>query len=209
MEMMMNQPKNAGYRKTQQEEEEEEENLSVGDDTKRIVQDDDDGMAIVPTYEEKTRQESAAQARKKRHCQPLNQCVCLSVRLSLLDPQSSWPKKKTTKNDDQHVHTWPGQYTKRLSKGVRECVDDDFSKKPKRAPPNQEEEKDEQVDGRKQVAYEAYDEDSPDDKARNANEHLGRHFAGGGGTLVDHHRHPQQQQTQCTRQHNNNNNTGG
>jgi hypothetical protein len=51
MEMMMNQPKNAGYRKTQ---EEEKENLSVQDDTKRIVQDDDDGMAIVPTYEEKS-----------------------------------------------------------------------------------------------------------------------------------------------------------
>jgi hypothetical protein len=55
MEMMMNQPKNAGYQKTQ-EEEEEKENLSVQDDTKRIVQDDDDddGMAIVPTYEEKS-----------------------------------------------------------------------------------------------------------------------------------------------------------
>ncbi len=51
--------------------------------------------------------------------------------------------------------------------------------------------------------------DSPDDKARNANEHLGRHFTG--GTLVDgcaasHHRHPQQQR--CTRQHNNNTGPG-
>jgi hypothetical protein len=67
MEMMMNQPKNAGYQKTQ-EEKEERENLSVQDDTKRIVQDDDDddGMAIVPTYEEKSLPRLV-----KRHSQPL------------------------------------------------------------------------------------------------------------------------------------------
>lgn len=74
--------------------------------------------------------------------------------------------------------------------------------------PNQEEEKrfkDEQVVGggpEKKLRI-----DSPDDKARNANEHLGRHFAG--GTLVDDHRHPQQQQTECTRQQHNNNTGGG